>query len=227
MSIPSSITQILATLILVVPGFVFQSVRIRLQGRTPGDTEATTRILGAIVASTMFSLAYLLAIGPKIVNPTKLHDEVMADPRCYAVLGMIAAVALPAIVAYLASVVSQSAAWEKVRTRVLSERLTLIDPRPSAWDVAFSDRAPCFIRVRNHDKTWYAGWFGAGSYASSWPDPRTVYVEIAYEIDENGRIGTAIDGSVGAFIDCSAADYFELVAAEQDESGTMETTEVS
>lgn len=228
MSIPSSITQILVTLVLVVPGFVFQGVRIRLRGRTPGDTELATRILSAIVVSTVFALLYILALGSSVAQPDTLQDDALAHPRAYALLGLAAAVAVPAAAGYLFTRLASTAWWAQLRQRLLSEQWTRIDPRPSAWDAVFGDIRECFVRVRTSEKIWYAGWFGGESYASSWPDPQNLFVEVAYKIDANGKIGDPVENSSGAFIDCSDAEYIEFLSSpDQDGSGTMDATEVS
>jgi len=49
--IPSTPAQLLTTLLLVLPGFVYQEVRIRLRGRAPGEQELTSRLLRAIAWS--------------------------------------------------------------------------------------------------------------------------------------------------------------------------------
>jgi hypothetical protein len=227
-SIPNSVTQILVTLVLVVPGFVFQGVRIRLRGRTPGDTEVATRILSAIVVSTIFALVYILVLGSSIVEPEQLQDDALRHPRGYALLGLAAAFVVPVLAAYFFAGIASSDRGERLRQRLLSHRWTNIDPRPSAWDAAFGDIGECFVRVRTREKTWYAGWFGGDSYASSWPDPQTLFVEVAYKIDASGKIGDPVESSTGAFIDCTDADYIEfLTSPDQDASGTIGTTEVS
>lgn len=61
MPIPSTTQQLLITLLLVIPGFVYQQVRIRFRGRLPSDIELTSRLLRAIATSTIFALAYATA----------------------------------------------------------------------------------------------------------------------------------------------------------------------
>ncbi|MFW5472298.1 DUF6338 family protein [Knoellia sp. CPCC 206450] len=229
MSIPDSITQVLVTLVLVIPGFVFQIVRIRMHGRSPADEEITTRILTAIAISTIFALVYVGVIGSDLTNSGDLQVQARLHPRRWAILGLLAAFVVPAVVACAYSWARQREWWAGRDSRFtrLFDRLTRIDPRPTAWDVAFNNLSECFVRVRTRDGTWYAGWFGGRSYASSYPDPHTLFVEVAIDIDENGKLGAPIEGSTGAVIDCSNADWIELlVSPEQVESGTMVGTEV-
>ena len=73
--------------VLIVPGFVYQAVRIRLRGRTPADTELSTRIVHAIVTSTTFALLYLLAFGPQIMDAARARGDILehpASPQCWA-----------------------------------------------------------------------------------------------------------------------------------------------
>lgn len=229
MSIPGSITQVLVTLVLVIPGFVFQIVRIRMHGRTPADEEITTRILTAIAVSAIFALLYVVILGSALTDSEDLQVQARLHPRSWALLGLFAAFVVPAVAACVYSWARQSEWWERRDNRLtrLFDRLTRIDPRPTAWDVAFNNLDECFIRVRTRDGTWYAGWFGGRSYASSYPDPHSLFVEVAIDVDKNGKLGVPIEGSTGAIIDCSNADWIELlVSPEQDESGIMVSTEV-
>ena len=228
MTIPNSVTQVLVTLVLIVPGFVFQGVRIRLRGRTPGDTELATRIVSAIALSTVFALVYVVVLGSIVADTDHLYGDALRHPRAYAVLGLAAAFVVPAGAAYLVVRIGATDRWQRASSRVLSDRWTRIDPRPSAWDVAFQDIVPCYVRVRQQDGSWFAGWFGERSYASSWPDARSLFVEVSMQIDTDGKIGEPVDGSTGAVIDCTEAVLIELLASPAEgQSGTMETTEVS
>lgn len=231
MSIPSSVTQLLVLLVLIVPGFVYQAVRIQLRGRTVSDTELSTRIMHAIVASSIFALAYIAVLGPRLTEVGRLEEAVRSDPRWSAVLGFVAAFAVPTaaavIVVWLRSNVRLAKALEWARP----SSWVRIDPRPSAWDVAFGGALPPrFVRVQMRDGTWFAGWLGESSYASAWPDPRTLYVEVSFQVDANGTIGLPVVGSAGAVIDCTDAVLIELLESADSggnaaASGTMEAEE--
>lgn len=230
MTIPSSPIQLLGLLVLVVPGFVYQAVRIQLRGRTPNDSELSTRIMNAIVTSTIFDLLYVAVLGSRITDRDKVSHMVATDPRCAAWLAFLAAFAVPAAAAVLVVCLRNS---ERITTALSWRPSTWsrIDPRPSAWEVAFGGALPPrFVRVRMKDGTWYAGWLGENSYASAWPDPRTLFVEVSFHIDTSGTIGDQVLGSAGAVIDCTDAVLVELLdspeAAENVESsGTMDNEE--
>lgn len=220
MAIPSSVTQLLVTLVLVVPGFVYQAVRIRIVGRRPGDTDLPTRVMRAIVISTLFALCYLVILGPEITTAAQAQAQLAEHPRRFALLGLVAAFVLPTTSAVLLNrnqidlKLTIPFVLHPIKT-LRAEEWTRYDPRPSAWDVAFEGAAVGFVRVRMSDGTWVAGYYGPNSYASSHPDPRNLYLEMAYEVDNKGEIGKPITGTAGVVIDCTDAVVVELLAVDR------------
>jgi hypothetical protein len=217
-SIPTSMTQLLVVLVVIVPGFVYQGVRIKLRGQTPGDAELSTRIMTAIVASTMFGLAYAVAAGPTVVEAAQGQGEVLACPREYALAGLAAAFVIPSLTAVGWNALRN---WERAQDwveKIRPKRWTRVDPRPAGWDVAFQDRAPCHVRVMMRDGTWVAGWFGEDSYASGWPDPQTLFLQTIYAVEDDGTIGAQVEGSIGAVIDCREAVLVELLQPPEEAS---------
>jgi hypothetical protein len=223
MTIPSSLTQLLVTLVLVIPGFVYQGVRIRLVGRVPGDTELAGRVLRAIVASTLFALGYLFVLGPELIDTAQTRQEALDHPRRLALLGFCLAFVIPTLAA-----IARHVRWSQQLLRhpirgLRQEDWTRYDPRPSAWDVAFQEAGPGFVRVRMRDGTWFAGYYGLNSYASSYPDPPNLFVEACFDIDDDGVILEQIINTRGAVIDCSDAVLVELLApAAADEAQSVE-----
>jgi len=245
MTVPSSITQLLILLVLVVPGFVYQTVRIRLRGRTPSDTELSTRILLAIIGSTFFALVYVLVLGPYLADAVDLKREDLLDhPRLAAIAGLLAAIGIPGAVAllqvlvprFLAWIGGKSDWWATVTSSDLWKRATAplrpanwsrVDSRPSSWDVAFSAASPGYVRVRVQNGTWYAGWFGENSYASSFPDPQSLFVERSFQVTADGEITGEVPNSVGAVIDCREAVLVELLAPAEEPAVVDQASETA
>lgn len=213
-------TQLLVLLVLVVPGFVYQAVRIRIVGRKPGDTDLPTRVLRAIVISTGFALIYLFAFGPEITTTAQAQAELADHPRRSALIGFLAAFVVPTLSAILLNrgqidLKLNGAFFKHPVKTIRAEEWTRYDPRPSSWDVAFEGASVGFVRVRMADGTWVAGYYGANSYASSHPDARNLFLELAYEVDATGKIGAPITSSAGLVIDCTNALVVELLAIDQ------------
>jgi hypothetical protein len=223
-TIPSSVTQLLVMLVLVIPGFVYQAVRIRIVGRKPGDADLPTRVLRAIVISTVFALIYVFALGPEITTTAEAQAELADHPRRSALLGFVAAFAVPTLGAILLNrsqidlKVNGAFLRHPIKT-IRSEEWTRYDPRPSSWDVAFEGASVGFVRVRMTDGTWVAGYYGPNSYASSHPDPRNLFLELAYAVDDTGKIGDPITSSGGVVVDCTNALVVELLTLDDVDDG--------
>lgn len=226
--VPSTATQLLITLVLVVPGFVYHGVLIRIGGRTPADADLSSRLMRAIVASTIFALTYLVIAGTQIGDAlTRTPEEGLQHLRKYAVASIVGVVIVPVLAAAAMAWALGSERFQEIKHSVLPDRWNRIDTRPSAWDVAFAAAEhPCFVRVQMRDRTWYAGYFGPSSYASSFPDPPSLFLEISYAVDDEGRILEPIEGNAGAVINCSEAVLVELLPS-WDKSGTMEESTVT
>jgi hypothetical protein len=211
-TVPTSATQLLIVLVLIVPGFVYQGVRIRLRGRTVNEQELSARIMHALVASTVFALFYVMLAGASVADAGHLQDAATDSPRRYAVLGFAAAFVIPPLAAALVTWLGSAGWWRPVVDRMRPKGWRRVDPTPTAWDVAFQDLpAGCYVRVRTRDGDWFAGWFGSESYASSWPDPRSLFVEQSFHIDQDGVIGDLVEGTAGAVINCEDALLVELL----------------
>ena len=68
---PSSINSLLIFLLFVVPGFVYQTMRISVRGRLPLDLELSTRIVRAVVTSGIFGLVYLAILGDVLIETAR------------------------------------------------------------------------------------------------------------------------------------------------------------
>lgn len=218
MVIPTSMQQLLITLVLVLPGFVYQEVRVRFRGRLPSDIELTSRLLRALATSTMFALVYIALATYWLADYPEARAWALIHPAGSAVIAFVAAFAAPAVVASLPELLGVRRRITQLQQNVAwwpSWRSTW-DPRPSGWDVAFQTTARGFVRVKTKDGTWYAGYFGDNSYASSFPDSPSLYLERSYAVDANGAIGQPINNSRGAVINCSDVELVELLAPAED-----------
>lgn len=208
--IPSTPAQLLITLVLVLPGFVYQETRIRLRGRTPGEQELTGRLLRAIGLSLCFGLIYVLVLGSTGARLLGSADWALGHPRLSAALALLLGLIVPIGSALLPNVFGVQwirAHWSRLRVPAW----TRYDSTPSAWDRAFRDAGPCFVRVRMKDGTWFAGYYGTASYASSFPDAQSLFLESSFAVDSDGHIGDLIEGTAGAIVNCGDAILIELL----------------
>lgn len=208
MDIPGTAAQLLIALLFVVPGSVYQAARSRLRGPTPDDAMPSARILRALAVSAFLDALYALLFGSTLVSlATQKADQVggpagfMADPRKTGAFALLLLFVIPVAVA-IAEYWVLSRGW----------RLPLTyDPTPRAWDFAFADIEPTYVRVLTVDGAWLGGWFGENSFVSSFPEPREMFIETAHLMEPDGTFGPEQPGSNGLYVRCDDIRAVEFV----------------
>ncbi|WP_285634359.1 DUF6338 family protein [Lentzea sp. NBRC 102530] len=200
--------QFVFVVLLVLPGVTYQFVRERVRGPLPGERDLGERVLRAVVASIALDAVYLLAAGPALVRLAKgtgqpAWNGFTQQPRLTGAVAVLLFLVVPGV---LAAVVSLA---ERKRRTARYLRT------PTAWDHAFRDREPCFVRVRLKDGNWAGGWYGPASYASSYPHPAELYLESARVMAPDGSFGARVPGSVGLRLRAEDFDVLEFVRPEK------------
>lgn len=206
---PATVTQLLIILLFVVPGFVYQAVRISVRGRLPMDVELSTRLVRAIVSSAIFALLYVIALGGVLVDAAHGEGTAFEQPRLGALGALVLGIAIPALSAVLPSLAPRTEWLQRLWSKV--PEVATYDPTPTAWDKAFQARGPCFIRVLNKDGRWIGGYYGPGSYATSYPEDPEVFLEQAFEISDDGTFGEVVHGTSGVLINCREIQLLQVV----------------
>ncbi|KRE62333.1 hypothetical protein ASG78_04610 [Nostocoides sp. Soil756] len=98
---PKTAQELLIALVFVVPGFVYQAVRISVRGRLPGDVDLSARVVRAIVASAIVGLAYLIVFGDGDLSSARGVGGMVQHPRVGAAFALVLGIAVPAGVALL------------------------------------------------------------------------------------------------------------------------------
>ena len=91
------------------------------------------------------------------------------------------------------------------------------DPAPTAWDFAFRDQGPFFIRARLRNGERTGGEFGARSFASGYPDTQDIFLERAWHLDAEGRFMSPSPASKGMLVARSDVEVIEFLKATQAE----------
>lgn len=172
MLIPGTAGQILAIVLLILPGFVFTAVRSRLRGPTPSDGDIGTRVLTSIAFGLILDAVYVLCLGrfltDRLVGSPARRDELSAHPRTTVLTAIGLLVVVPIVLAWLDE-------WRS-RTGRLRYKGGY-NQTPTAWDFAGPTRGGVFVRIRQPSGAWAGGWVGDQSYLSTWPEARDLFVE--------------------------------------------------
>lgn len=143
MQAPATVVQLALLVLLVLPGVTYQFVRERRRGPVPGERDLGERVLRAIVASIALDALYAVVAGPALVRLARGADGgwdgFVERPRVVGFVAVVLFLVVPAVAAVTVSLVDR----QRRKARFLRT--------PGAWDHAFRDREPCFVRVRLKD----------------------------------------------------------------------------
>lgn len=76
------------------------------------------------------------------------------------------------------------------RSRKVARRIQI--PYPTAWDAFFNRRQPTFLLVHLNNGKLVGGYWGAKSYAGSYPNDGDIFLEAVYGLDASGRFGDPV-----------------------------------
>lgn len=97
-------------------------------------------------------------------------------------------------------------------------------PYPTAWDFLFDQREAGFVLVHLSGGKLLGGYWGAKSYAGSFPNDGDIYLEAVYAVDEAGFFGDPIPNTRGVLLRKEQYSYIELFSVPQSE-GTPDATQ--
>lgn len=216
--VPETWVQVGVIVAAVIPGFVYQVSRRGVAGPGPDQQDVSVRVLRSITASVVLAGVYTIlwgeTIAPYLDDTSKVADSIQAVAAFMTTLVVI----IPWVAARVGFYVTTSTWFKKAAIKV---RSTLHlqrswDPTPSAWDYAFRDVGPCWVRVRTEDGLWVGGWYAEDSFASSWPDPEELYIEKGYVMKDDGTFGTDVSAPNGVYVRCTNAVLVDFIANAPD-----------
>jgi Family of unknown function (DUF6338) len=85
-----------------------------------------------------------------------------------------------------------------------------LSPFPTAWDAFFSQRRSAFVLIHLKNGKLVGGYYGKGSYATSYPHDGDLYIFAVYEIDDVGHFKKPVSDTRGLLIRKKEYSYIEL-----------------
>ncbi|MBI4438168.1 hypothetical protein HY631_04420 [Candidatus Uhrbacteria bacterium] len=219
---PSTIEALLIFLCFVAPGFLLAHVWDYMVTRT--KPEAGHLVLRSLTYSALWWSSCL--VGARVLLPTHIGGWLLPLLAPLLELSLLKPITsanaampgdvllLPAGVIVLAPIV----AYLGARTVKIFPRLPAYIGfqllQPTAWDYVFERLPPCFIRITLKDGRCVVGWWSRESYATSHPDPRDIYLQTLWRVDDEGSLVEPAPGSIGGWISGSEIACMELLEAE-------------
>jgi len=211
MIVPSSVFELLAVLLLVVPGIVYAAVRRRLIGPVPEDGDFSVRIARALVASLVLDLTYVIVAGDRLAEHLGIAERVgrvvLVDPShnasSKAFLALLLLIVIPAVLALLSQL------------RIVGGRLSLQQlhhPAPTAWDRRATERGDCFVRIWTADGYWVGGLISDQGFISTYPEPRDIFIDVEYHMSADGAFGDPVEGSLGVYVPLASTERVAWLA---------------
>lgn len=203
--------QALTVLLTVIPGFVYQGARSYFRGPTPDEREIGVRVLRALALSGIFALAYVVTLGSLLTSRISDPTRYLESPRLSALAALLLLFAIPFTVAAVVHVRNARKQYPGLKWR---ELFRVYNPVPTAWDFANTRLEPGFIRVLTKDGLWIGGYAGEQSFFTSYPETREVFVEEAWDLDNDGAFQSAIPASVGMWVRCDDAQLVQFLRSD-------------
>lgn len=207
-SIPTNSLQVAVVLLLVLPGTVYQFVRSRLRGPAPDDASALNRILRALGTSALLASLYVIVAGPwlaRLIAATGNQARITHDLRWLGLWAFVLLFVMPAILAVLDH-------FRRLHLRLDWLRLSYDPTFPDPWDFAFDGLEECYVRILTDTGRWIGGYWGAGSWVSSYPEPHAIYISTAHNMMYDGKFGDAVPDSSGMYVRCEDIRLIEFIS---------------
>lgn len=90
-------------------------------------------------------------------------------------------------------------------------------PYPTAWDYFFNRREAGFVLIHLRNGKLIGGYWGANSYAGSFPNDGDIYLEAMYAIDERGHFGEPMPNTRGVLLRREQYLYLEMFSVPKKE----------
>lgn len=226
--------QALTLIAVLLPGFVFQGVLRGRLGPSPEDKELTARLLRALAISVGLLLAYILCLGDALLDRLVDPQHRFSDhPRLTGIVGFLLVFVVPAVGGHLTASFltrqsyNRTAFWQTIFTkasgegsmswkRALFSTESNYNPVPTAWDFATGSVDPeSFVRILNAEGQWIGGRVTGAAYFTSYPEPRDVFIDEAWSLDENGEFQDILPGPTGMWVPCADAQLMQIIPAPE------------
>lgn len=220
---PTTIQALVIVALVLSPGYIFVQVARRILAHVPETTDLrfllTIITYGMVIQAIAFPFLGTNSILDYYLDgQLRLHESETvrwAASVCFA---------LPVVLGIVVGLLARLRWIDRVLDKI---GMGYIDRMPSAWDYVMHQRQAGWIRIHLEDgKGMVGGVFKDRSFGSLDPQRADVYLEEAWQLDENGGFVQVLPGTSGVWVshDAMAYAYFyegedRLYARQQQTTG--------
>jgi hypothetical protein len=84
------------------------------------------------------------------------------------------------------------------------------NPKPTPWDIQFTDNLAKRVRIRLKNDKWVGGELGPTSRASTYPNPEQLFISRVYQFDDAGGVIDLGQETVGLLVNGTEISHIEI-----------------
>lgn len=238
MPFPTTAFGVAAIIVLLVPGLAYSLVRRALKGFQYDDLTIDARVAQALVVSILLDAVYLLFASPWMgeLIEVKADQVFIKSPFWVGIAVVFGAFIVPWLLAFLFNCPYRVRRQDQKKPPANESRLHKIGRAlggkfpfrvertsyyasvPTAWDWVATQPQGRMIRVTLPDGRRVGGFYGPGSYASTYPEPRDIFISHQYQMDSDGSLSEPAEGAAGMWLRISdehIVEFHELSYTEE------------
>lgn len=189
-----SVDKILLLVLFFVPGFIYLKVYRLFIAET--KTDFSKDLYEAIGYSFINAIIYAYPL--YLIN---LNDFIVDHSIFYFLIVFFIIIVSPILGACLFYSISKRKWFSKI----------MINPTKSSWDSFFSKRESYFVIVTLKNGRKICGKYGMNSFSSTYPNPKEIYLEEVWELNQNNGFGRKVEQTEGILItenEISTIEFF-------------------
>ena len=215
MGIPEGSFAIAAFVIIALPGFIYAAVCRWFRGESAADRDVPLTIARGAIFAVAMTAAYLATFGNDLfasIRPGSQADSLtITHPGDLGRAVLLLYVVVPVLVSFILNLRHVGWYYPKLLIGKDGEPFKAFRwlrlPRsrhgyssiPSAWDHAASQNHNAWVKVKRANGDWVGGWYTKGSFITTYPEPRSIYIAHQHTMKADGSIDAPIP-QTGVFL---------------------------
>ena len=197
MGLPEGSFAVAAFIVLALPGLIYAAIRRGLNGSRPEDRDVAQSIVRSAVFAIVLTCVYALLFAGMLVGGLAPGSEtdtvIITDLRAVALTVLVFYALVPAVLAallhlhHITWVQPGAVKWLRIPRSKHGYTST-----PNAWEHAVRRNPHSWVKIRRASGQWIGGWYSGGSFATSFPEPESIYIHEQYEMTAGGNFGKPI-----------------------------------